>query len=327
MESLPSFEDVASARERLVGVAHRTPVATSTTLDELCGARVFLKCENLQRVGAFKIRGAYNAISRLSEDEKRRGVLAFSSGNHAQGVALAGRLLGVATTIVMPASAPAAKRAATAGYGAEVVLYDSAKHDREQVTAEINRERGLVLIPPYDHPHVIAGQGTAALELCEEAGPLDVLLTPCGGGGLLSGSALAARTASPGCRVIGIEPELADDATRSFRTGVLQTVSNPPTIADGTRTPSLGRLTFPLVRELVADMRTVSEQAIMDAVRFLFFRLKLVVEPSGALPVAALLSGAVREPGARIGVILSGGNVDGEVMAALLVGSTPGGDL
>ncbi len=318
MPALPSFEDVASARERLAGVAHRTPVATSSTLDERAGARVYLKCENLQRVGAFKIRGAYNAISRLSEEDRRRGVLAFSSGNHAQGVALAGRLLGVPTTILMPTTAPAAKRAATEGYGAEVIGYDPAHEDREAVAAAIGRERGLAVIPPYDHPHVIAGQGTAALELFEEVGPLDFLLTPCGGGGLLSGSALAARAASPGCRVIGIEPELADDATRSFRTGVLHTVANPPTIADGTRTPSLGLLTFPLIRELVADMRTVSEQAIAEAVRFLFYRLKLVVEPSGALPVAALLSGAVREPGARVGVILSGGNVDGEVMARLL---------
>jgi threonine dehydratase len=316
-----TFADVQSAAARLVGAAHVTPVATSRTLDEAVGARVSLKCENFQRVGAFKFRGAYNAISRLSEEERRRGVLAFSSGNHAQAVALVGRLLGVAVTVVMPDNAPAAKRAATEGYGARVVPYDPETQDRREVAERVAGESGAAVVPPYDHPHVIAGQGTAALELIGQAGPLDALLVPCGGGGLLSGSALGAKGASPGIRVIGVEPEVADDATRSFRTGVLHTVRNPPTIADGTRTPSLGELTFPLVREHVDDMVTVAERAITDAVRFAFSRLKQVIEPSGALGLAALLSGAWKpEPGSRVGVVISGGNVDGETMAAILEG-------
>lgn len=315
---LPTPQDVLDAAALLRGIVHHTPVATSRTLDERIGAHALLKCENLQRVGAFKLRGAYNAIARLAAGERARGVLAFSSGNHAQGVALASQLLGTRASIVMPTTAPASKRAATEGYGARVIAYDPALVHREEIAREIAEREGLAVVPPYDHSHVIAGQGTAALELFNEAGELDLLLTPCGGGGLLSGSALAARHASPGCRVVGIEPELADDATRSFRTGVLHTVDNPPTIADGTRTPSLGKLTFPLVRSLVADMQTVSEEEIKDAVRFLFYRLKLVVEPSGALGVAALLAGKIQAPGARIGVILSGGNVDGTTMAEIL---------
>ena len=311
-------EEVLAARERLRGVAHETPVATSRTLDALVGAQAFLKCESFQRVGAFKFRGAYNAISQFTAEERRRSVLAFSSGNHAQGIALAARLLAVPATIVMPVGAPAIKRAATEGYGARVVLYDPARERREEVAAALAEQTGAVLIPPYDHPHIIAGQGTAALEFFGQVGPLDALLVPCGGGGLLSGSALAARAASPSCRVVGVEPELADDATRSFRSGVLHTVDNPPTIADGTRTPSLGRLTFPLVRALVAEMVTVSEDAIREAVRFLFERTKLVVEPSGALGVAALLSGAFQAPGQRVGVILSGGNIDPATFCEIL---------
>ena len=313
----PGFADVEAAARRLEGVAHRTPVMTSRTLDERTGAQVFLKCENLQRVGAFKFRGAYNALSRLSSDERRRGAVTFSSGNHAQAVALAGRLLGVPVTVVMPQDAPAIKRRATEGYGAEVIPYDPARASRDQLARELEAERGLTLVPPYDHPDVIAGQGTAALELLAQAGPLDYVLTPCGGGGLLSGTALAASGAAPRCRPIGIEPALADDACRSFRTGRLHTVHNPPTIADGTRTPSLGQLTFPLIRRLVHDMQAVSEEAIAEAVRFLFYRVKLVVEPSGALGAAALLSGAVTL-GGRVGVILSGGNIDGPAMADIL---------
>jgi threo-3-hydroxy-L-aspartate ammonia-lyase len=314
---LPTFRDVQSAAARLAGHAHVTPVVTSRSLDEACGARVFLKCENLQRVGAFKFRGAWNAMSRLSPDIRARGVLAYSSGNHAQAVALAGKLLGAPTTIVMPSTAPAIKRAATEAYGATVVPYDVRTESREAIAEELERERGLALIPPFDHPHVIAGQGTAALELHAQQPGIDTLLVPCGGGGLLTGSALASHGAAPRCRVIGVEPELADDATRSFRTKALQTVTQPATIADGTRTPSLGALTFPLLLEHVADMVTVSEEAIVDAVRFLFLRVKIVVEPSGALGVAALLSGAIRPEG-RVGVILSGGNVDPETMAAIL---------
>jgi threonine dehydratase len=311
------FDQVQAAAARLVGIAHRTPVLTSRTLDEWVGAEVFLKCENLQRVGAFKFRGAYNAISQLSDAERARGVITYSSGNHAQAVALACKLLGAQAIIVMPDNAPATKRAATEGYGAQVVAYDPATQDRRTLAEGLAAEHGYTIVPPYDHLNVIAGQGTAALELCQDAGPLDLLLTPCGGGGLLSGSAIAAKGVCPDCRVIGIEPELADDATQSFRTGELHTVHNPPTIADGTRTPSLGTLTFPLVREYVDDMQTVSEAAILDAVRFLFYRMKLVVEPSGALGVAALLSDVVPASG-RVGVILSGGNVDGDTMRLIL---------
>lgn len=314
---LPTFDDVQSAAARLAGHAHVTPVVTSRSLDEACGARVFLKCENLQRVGAFKFRGAWNAISRLSPDLRARGVLAYSSGNHAQAVALVGKLLGAPTTIVMPATAPAIKRAATEAFGATVVPYDPETQSREALAATLQQERELTLIPPFDHPHVIAGQGTAALELHAQQTGIDTLLVPCGGGGLLSGSALASGGAAPRCRVIGVEPEVADDATRSFRTKTLQTVSNPPTIADGTRTPSLGSLTFPLVLNHVADMVTVPEAAIVEAVRFLFLRLKLVVEPSGALGVAALLSGAIKPEG-RVGVILSGGNIDPQTMVKIL---------
>jgi threonine dehydratase len=320
MESLNElFRRVTDAAERLRGVAHVTPVATSRWLNERLGAEVFLKCESFQRIGAFKFRGAYNAISRLSEDERRRGVVTFSSGNHAQGVALAGRLLGVAAVVVMPQDAPVIKREATESYGARVVLYDPAERSREEIARELQQQHGYTLIPPFDHCDVLAGQGTAALELCGQAGPLDMLLTPCGGGGLLSGCAIAAKGSHPGCRVVGVEPELADDATRSYYSGTLQTVKNPPTIADGTRTPSLGRITFPLVRTFVDAMATVSEESIMEAVRVLFYRLKLVVEPSGVLGLSALLSGKVRPQG-RVGVILSGGNVDGPTMQRILAG-------
>jgi len=321
MESLNElFRRVTDAAERLRGVAHVTPVVTSRWLDERLGAAVFLKCESFQRIGAFKFRGAYNAISRLSADERRRGVVTFSSGNHAQGVALAGRLLGVAAVVVMPLDAPVIKREATEGYGARVVLYDPAERSREEIARELQQENGYTLIPPFDHYDVLAGQGTAALELCDQAaGPLDLLLVPCGGGGLLSGCAIAAKGRTPGCRVVGVEPELADDATRSFYSGTLQTVKNPPTIADGTRTPSLGRITFPLVRAFVDAMATVSEDSIMEAVRLLFYRLKLVVEPSGVLGLAALMTGKVTPQG-RVGVILSGGNVDGPTMRRILAG-------
>ena len=319
--ALPTAADVRAAAERLRGNAHRTPVLTSRTLDGLVGARVFLKAESFQRGGAFKFRGAFNALSKLSGAERARGVLAYSSGNHAQAVALSGRILGIPTVIVMPADAPAAKIEGTRGYGAEVILYDREREDREELARRLQGERGMVLIPPYDHADVIAGQGTAALELIEEVGPLDWLFTPCGGGGLLSGSALAAADASPGCRVVGVEPEAADDATRSFRTGTLQSVHNPPTVADGLRTPSLGRLTFPLVREHVSEMRTVSEGEIAEAMRFLWTRMKAVVEPSGAVPLAALLRAGAVPAGARVGVILSGGNVDVDAACALLSGA------
>jgi threonine dehydratase len=319
LESL--FAMVQAAADRLNGTANLTPVMTSRTLNECLGTEVFLKCENFQRIGAFKFRGAYNAMSRLSTEERTRGVLTFSSGNHAQAVALTGRLLGIDTTVVMPQDAPAIKRAATEAYGAKLVIYDPHERSREEIARELQQQQGFTLIPPYDHLDVIAGQGTAALELCRQAGGIDQLLVPCGGGGLLSGCAIAARGMNPNCTVIGVEPEVADDAARSFYSGTLQTVKNPPTIADGTRTPSLGKITFPLVLSYVNAMRTVSEDDIMDAVRVLFYRQKLVVEPSGALGLAALLSGNVSAQG-RVGVILSGGNIDGPTMRHILAGGS-----
>ncbi|SHK56076.1 threo-3-hydroxy-L-aspartate ammonia-lyase [Rhodothermus profundi] len=308
--SLPTYTDVQAAARRLEGIAHRTPVMRSRTLNRLTQASLFFKCENFQRTGSFKFRGAYNAMATLSEAERRRGVLTYSSGNHAQALALAGRLLGVPVTVVMPQNAPEVKRRATASYGAELVFYDPEQTTREALGQQLAAERGLAIIPPYDHPHIIAGQGTAARELLEEVGPLDVLLVPCGGGGLLSGSALSARALAPRCRVVGVEPAQADDATRSFRTGRLHRVHNPDTIADGARTPSLGHLTFPLVRQYVDDMVTVSEKAILQAMYVLWERLKLVIEPTGALPLAALLENRVAVAGQRVGLILSGGNVD-----------------
>ena len=311
------FELVKAAQKRIAGYAHVTPIITSRTLNQLTGAEIFLKCENFQRMGAFKFRGAYNAMSRLTDDQKKNGVITHSSGNHAQAVALVGRLLGIKTVVVMPDDAPAIKRAATETYGASVIEYDPGETSREKISQDLSIQHGYTLVPPYDHIDIVAGQGTAAMELFDELTTLDMLMVPCGGGGLLSGCAVTARTMSPNCRVIGIEPKLADDATKSFHSGKLHTVTNPPTIADGTRTPCLGKVTFPLVREYVDDMQTVSESAIMEAVKFLFYRLKLVVEPSGALGLAALLSREV-QPGGRVGIILSGGNIDGATMKTIL---------
>lgn len=310
-----AFDDVLSAAERIAGVAHRTPVVTSRLLDEACGAKLALKCENLQRVGAFKFRGAYNAVSRLSDAEKARGVITHSSGNHAQAVALVCRLLGVQATIVMPQDAPALKLDATRAYGARVVLYDPATDTREAISDRLAGEHGYTLVPPYDHPHIIAGQGTAALELFQDAGPLDYLFVPCGGGGLLSGCAVAAEALAPGCRVIGVEPAAGDDATRSFKTGALQTVRNPATIADGARTPSLGRHTFPLVRRYVDDMITVEDDDLIRAMYFVWTRLKLVVEPTGVLGLAAVFNRRYPVSG-RVGAVISGGNVDIQQAAA-----------
>jgi len=311
------YKLVKAAQKRLEGHAHVTPVMTSQTLNRLAGAEVFFKCENFQRMGAFKFRGAFNAMSQLTDEQKKNGVITHSSGNHAQAVALVGRLLGIQTTVVMPDNAPAVKRTATQQYGATVIDYNPLETTREKISAEILSEHDYTLVPPYDHINIVAGQGTAALELFDKAASLDMLLVPCGGGGLLSGTAIAAKGIDSRCQVIGIEPELADDATQSFHTGTLHTVENPPTIADGTRTPSLGKLTFPLVREYVDDMQTVPEDAIIEAVKFLFYRLKLVVEPSGALGLAAILCTAVK-PRGRIGVILSGGNIDGQTMKQIL---------
>jgi threonine dehydratase len=307
---LPTFADIERAAARIDGVAHRTPVVTSRSADERTGARLFFKCENLQRAGAFKFRGAYNALASLSPDERRRGVVAFSSGNHAQAVALAGQLLDTPRVIVMPRDAPAVKRAAAEGYGAEIVLYDRERDDREAIGRRLAQERGLALIPPYDHPHVVAGQGTAALELFDEVGPLDVLLVPCGGGGLLAGSALSAKTRSPGCRVIGVEPSAGDDATRSFQTKQLQHVHNPVTVADGARTASMSDMTFRLMLEHVAGMTTVDDRSLLDAMFYLWERLKLLVEPTGALGAAAAFENKVSIASTRVGIVLTGGNVD-----------------
>jgi len=312
-----NYQQIREASTRIKGYATRTPILTSRTLDAELGAKVFFKAEPLQRIGAFKFRGAFNAISQLSAEEKARGVITFSSGNHAQAVALVGKLLDVKTTIVMPNDASRTKLAATRGYGATVVEIDPLQTTREARANELQAEYGYTMIPPYNHKDVIAGQGTAALEMFEELGELDILMTPCGGGGLLSGSAIAAKAMSPQCQVIGIEPECADDANRSFHSGELQSVSNPPTIADGVRTQHLGDLTFPLILANVDDMATVTEASIIQAVQYLFNRLKIVVEPSGVLGLAALMQGSVPAQG-RIGIILSGGNVDAEVMAGIL---------
>ena len=312
------FADIEAAAGRIRGHAHRTPVLTSSTIDRQAGGSVFFKCENFQRAGAFKFRGAFNALSKLSEEERRRGVLTFSSGNHAQAIALSGRLLDVPTVVVMPNDAPEVKVRATREYGAEVVLYDRNETNRETLGKQISDARGLVTIPPYDHADVIAGQGTVALELLTETGPLDYLFVCVGGGGLVSGCAAAAAAMSPGCKVIGVEPEAGDDATRSFRTKTLQTVTNPETIADGARTPSLGKLTFQMVMAQVHDMMTVTDRDLAATMFHLWERMKFVVEPTGALAATAALSGRVDLSGKRVGVVISGGNVDMAAIPKLL---------
>jgi threonine dehydratase len=312
-----TYDDVAAAHERIKPHARRTPVLTSSTVDALSGARVFFKCENFQRMGAFKFRGAYNALSQLDEEQKRQGVIAFSSGNHAQAVALAGKLLGVKTLIVMPSDAPQVKLAATRGYGAEVVQYAKGE-DREDVTSKLAKDRNMAIIPPFDHPHIIAGQGTAAKELIEDVGALDILLVPCGGGGLLSGSALAAKHLAPECRPIGVEPAGGDDATQSFRSGSLKVIKIANTIADGARTTSLGKLTFPLVMRYVSDMLTVTDEELLRGMFFLWERMKIVVEPTGALAACAVLEKKIDLKNRKVGVILSGGNVDLRWAAAQL---------
>ncbi|HEX2128078.1 MAG TPA: threo-3-hydroxy-L-aspartate ammonia-lyase [Solirubrobacterales bacterium] len=313
-----SAGDVRAAAERLAGHAHRTPVLTSRTLDELVAAQVVLKAENFQRGGAFKFRGAFNAISRLDPEERARGVLSYSSGNHAQAIALGARLHDSHAVIVMPADAPTSKRAATEGYGAEVVTYDRYGEVREEIGERLARERGLTVIPPYDHPHVIAGQGTAALELIEDAGSLDAVVVPVSGGGLAAGTATIAKALAPDIEVHGVEPEAGDDTRRSFEAGQRVTIPVPRTIADGLATASPGELTFPINRTLLTGITTVSDEEIVAAMRFLFERMKIVVEPSGATALAALLSGRLRLGGARVGVILSGGNVDAARFGELL---------
>jgi len=302
------FTDIQAAAARLQGHAHRTPVLTSRTLDAMLGARVFMKAENLQRMGAFKFRGAYNALSQLGAEERKRGVLAFSSGNHAQAVALAGKLLGIKTLIVMPENAPRVKLEATRGYGAEIVTY-SKHEEREAVAARVAAERGMVTIPPFNHPHVIAGQGTAAKELIEDAGELDMLVVPCGGAGLLSGCAIAARQLAPKCHVVGVEPAAGDDVTQSFRTGKIVSIPVPDTIADGARTTAPGTITFPLVQRYVNEMATVTDEQLLPAMFWLWERMKIVVEPTGALAFAALFHRKLKARG-KVGIVLSGGNVD-----------------
>jgi threonine dehydratase len=319
---LPTYEDVARAAQTLKGVAHRTPVLTSATADRLTGAKVFFKCENLQRMGAFKFRGGYNAIANLSPEQRRAGVLTYSSGNHAQAIALAGKLLGVATTIIMPHDAPAAKKAATQEYGATVVSYDRYKQDREDVARDIQQKTGMAIIPPYDHLHVIAGQGTAALELLEDVGELDYLLVCLGGGGLLAGSALAASVLSPQCKMFGVEPEAGNDGQQSLRKGEVVRIEPPRSIADGALTLYLGQLTFGVIKQRVKDILTVTDPQLIATMKFFAERMKIVVEPTGCLGAAALMHGVLPvEKGARVGVILSGGNVDLAAYAGFLTQS------
>lgn len=310
MLNLPTYDDVQAAARRIEGQAHRTPVLRSATLDARLGAQVFFKCENLQRMGAFKFRGAFNALSRFSPEQRRAGVVTFSSGNHAQAVALSARLLGMPAVIVMPQDAPQAKLAATRGYGAEVVLYDRFNQNREALTDELAVQRGLTLIPPYDHPDVMAGQGTAAKELFDEVGPLDSLLVPLGGGGLLSGSALAARALAPQCKIYGVEPEAGNDGQQSFRSGQIVHIATPKTIADGAQTQHLGQYTFGVIRRDVDDILTASDAQLIEAMRFFAERMKQVVEPTGCLGLAAACHAGLPLRGQRVGVVISGGNVD-----------------
>lgn len=318
MLTLPTYDDVRAAADRLRGHAHQTPVMTSRTINRETGAELFFKCENLQRMGAFKFRGAFNALSKFDERQRRAGVVTYSSGNHAQAIALSASLLGIPATIVMPNDAPAAKMAATRGYGGNVVIYDRYTEDREQIGRTLAEQHGLTLIPPYDHPDVIAGQGTAAKELFEEVGELDALFVSLGGGGLLSGSALSARALSPRCTLYGVEPEAGNDGQRSFRSGSIVHIETPKTIADGAQTQHLGAYTFEIIRREVDDVLTVSDAQLVDGMRFFAERMKLVVEPTGCLGLAAARAMKDALKGKRVGVIISGGNVDIERFCALL---------
>jgi len=310
MIKLPTFDDVASASERIKGHVHKTPVMTSRTVDEAFGGQVFFKCENLQRMGAFKFRGGYNALSRLGPEQRKAGVVAYSSGNHAQAVALAAQILGIPATIVMPQDAPAGKVAATQGYGGKVVTYDRYTEDRERIGRDLAQQHGLTLIPPYDHPDVLCGQGTAAKELFEEVGPLDALFVPLGGGGLLSGCALATRAMSPNCRLYGAEPEAGNDGQRSLRSGRIVHIDTPKTIADGAQTQHLGEVTFPIIRRDVDDILTASDAELVECMMFMATRMKLIVEPTGCLGFAAARQMTHALQGKRVGVLLSGGNID-----------------
>jgi len=317
MKNYPSFLDISDAAEQLHNVSIKTAVLSNSWINHLIGTEVYFKCENQQHIGAFKFRGAYNAISRLTTEQKTAGVIAYSSGNHAQAVARVCQMLNIPATIIMPTNAPVIKRQATESYGAKVIDYDPNKEQREDVAEKVNQGQKLALIPPFNHPHIIAGQGTAALELMQQHPQITQVLTPCGGGGLLSGTALAVKGSAPDCQVIGVEPELADDATQSFHQGKIISIDYPNTIADGTRTLSVGEITFAIIRKHVDAMETVSEDMIKEAVRILFYHLKQVVEPSGALGLAALLTGQVKPTG-PVGIIISGGNIDGETMCTIL---------
>ena len=318
LADLPTYADVEAAAARLLGVAHVTPVMTSRTVDEALGASVFFKCENFQRMGAFKFRGAFNALAKLDTAARSRGVVAFSSGNHAQAVALAARILGIDATIVMPDDAPVSKLAATRGYGGRIVTYDRYRENREEIARRLADERGAAVVPPYDHPDIIAGQGTAAAELIGQVGPLDSLFVCLGGGGLLSGSALAAKALSPRCAVYGVEPEAGNDGQQSFRQGSIVHIAVPDTIADGAQTQSLGRLTFEIIRRDVTDVLTASDEELIDCMRFFATRMKIVTEPTGCLAFAAARTFGQRLAGQRVGVIVSGGNIDSKRMADLL---------
>ncbi|WP_420955158.1 threo-3-hydroxy-L-aspartate ammonia-lyase [Burkholderia gladioli] len=316
--NLPTYADVAAAAERIAGHAHRTPVLTSRTVNEALGAQVFFKCENFQRMGAFKFRGAFNALSRFSEAQRKHGVVTFSSGNHAQAIALSARLLGMPATIVMPHDAPAAKVAATRGYGGRVVIYDRYRDDREQIGRELAEKEGLTLIPPYDHADVIAGQGTAAAELFQEVGALDAVFAPLGGGGLLSGTALATRELSPGAELYGVEPEAGNDGQQSFAAGSIVHIDTPKTIADGAQTQHLGNLTFQIIRRDVNAILTASDAELVEGMRFFASRMKMLVEPTGCLSFAAARQRKAQLEGKRVGIIVSGGNVDLEKFCALI---------
>jgi len=319
MLNLPNFDDVSAAAERIKGHAHRTPVMTSRTLNKELDAEVFFKCENFQRMGAFKFRGAFNALSKFNEEQRRAGVVTFSSGNHAQAIALSASLLGMAATIVMPHDAPATKVAATRGYGGNVVIYDRYKEDREQIGRDLAQKHGLTLIPPYDHPDVIAGQGTAAKELFEEVGQLDAFFVCLGGGGLLSGSALATRALAPSCKLYGVEPEAGNDGQQSFHSGSIVHIETPQTIADGAQTQHLGNYTFPIIRRDVDDILTVTDEQLVEGMRFFASRMKLVVEPTGCLGFAAARKMKAELSGQRVGVLISGGNVDLDRFCKLLL--------
>ena len=315
---MTDYRDIEAAAQRIEGVAHRTPVLTSRTADAISGAQLFFKCENFQRMGAFKFRGAYNAIARFTDAQRAAGVLTYSSGNHAQAIALSASLVGIKSVIIMPHDAPALKMQATREYDGEVVIYDRNKEDREEIGRRLAQERGMTLIPPYDHPDVIAGQGTAAKELIEESGQLDLLLVCLGGGGLLAGSALSASALSPNCQVIGIEPEAGNDGQQSLRSGAIVHIGVPDTIADGARTTHLGEHNFAIIQRHVADVLTVSDAQLVTTMKFFAERMKMVVEPTGCLAAAAALHGVADVKGKRVGVIVSGGNVDLSLFARLV---------